>query len=289
MINKKHSKKTIYKFLITSMIFCFLTAIFILPNLDFNIQLIFMILLIFLTYYMVIEFMMAGLILVCLIYFSGFISVAIITKFTEYHTNAVMAFQLSIVISVIYLYIYVKKVDTSQKKLYSNSVIDDVTGIYNKRYYNIKINEEFEIAKEQNQNFALMLIDLDRFKLINDTHGHLFGDEILRSFASLVKSKIRVNDIFCRFGGDEFVLLISDYNEKNFEIISTRIAEAISCLNKRYDKELNGAFTASIGLSVFPEDTSCLDEMLNCADQAMYKAKLHNETQFVKYSSINSA
>lgn len=257
------------------------------PSVDFNLQLIFMILLVFLTYYMVIEFKLVGTIFVIVFYISGFISIAMITKFSEYQYNAVLAFQISIVVSVIYLYRYVKKVAMSKNDLFIKSIMDDVTEIYNKRYYNIKINEVFELAKRDNRKFAVMLIDLDKFKNINDTYGHLFGDEVLKAFANETRSRIRYNDIMCRFGGDEFVLIINDFTEHTYKLISERIKESVDVLNERYQEKLKGSFTVSAGLAIFPHDASELDMLLHDADQAMYKAKESDYTCFVEFGHMD--
>ncbi len=284
----KYPKKRILEFILLALLFALISACTVLKTVDFNVKLIFMILLVFLTYYMVIRFRKPGTIYVLFMSLSGFISILSVTNFNEYHFNAVLAFQIAIVISILYLYIYVAKVEASRSELYQHSIIDDVTEIYNKRYFNLKVIEEYERAKRQNQRFSVLMMDLNKFKSINDTHGHLFGDEILKYFANEVKNKVRTGDAFCRFGGDEFVMLISNYSEESFQLIGKRIEESIDHINSKYHDELKGSFSVSVGLAVYPDDTTSLDDILYCADMAMYEAKLTDKTSFKKYSNLES-
>lgn len=279
-------KNSIYrkkcKFLFVALLICMITAVFIHENLNFNYKLCFMILLIFLTYYMVIEFKRVGTIFVCLIYAIGVVAVGIITRFTEYHTNAVIAFQISIIISVLYLYSYVRKNDIAQKKLYFNSIMDDVTQIYNKRYFNIKLIEEYEQAIINKYEFAIMIIDIDSFKSVNDSFGHAFGDKLLKVLANEIVTCIREEDIFFRYGGDEFVMLISKYTDESLETISGRIKLSIDAVNRKFIKKLNNSLSVSVGLAVFPDDSLDIQELFSLADKAMYEAKKYNETKIMR-------
>jgi len=282
-------KIKILKFIFYSIVFSLLTCTFIIEYFDFNIQLIFMIFLIFLTYYMVIEFKIIGVYFVTLIYSCGIISIAITESFKQYHLNAVMAFQLSIIISIFYLYSHVKKVEVAREKMYNAAIIDELTGIYNKRYFNIKINEQYESAKRNRTKFSIIIIDLDRFKFINDFHGHLFGDEILKSFAKEVSNKIRLNDTFFRFGGDEFIILTNCADEMSFQIFKNRIQLSVDTLNKKYPEELQNPFSVSVGMAIFPDDAPTINKLVMRADQAMYKAKTFNNTSFIQYKYIKDS
>jgi diguanylate cyclase (GGDEF)-like protein len=209
---------------------------------------------------MVIEFKMVGTVFVCIVYAIGFVVIGIITKFTEYHTNAVMAFQISIIISVVYLHSYVTKNDIAQKKMYINSIMDDVTQTYNKRYFNIKLIEEYDYAIINKDKFAIMVIDIDSFKSVNDRFGHAFGDKLLSAFASEIVSCIREEDIFFRYGGDEFVMLIRKYTDESLGTINDRIKLSIDAVNRKFIKELDNTLSVSIGLAVFPDDSIDIQE-----------------------------
>lgn len=274
------------KFLLLALLICMVTSTFIPESLNFNYKLVFMILMVFLTYYMVIEFKMAGTAFVCAIYASGVVAVAITTGFSEYHTNAVMAFQVSIIISVLYLYSYVTKNDIAQKNMYRNSIIDDVTQTYNKRYFNIKLIEEYEHAIMKKDRFAIMVIDIDAFKSVNDRFGHAFGDKLLRAFAREIVSCIRAEDTFFRYGGDEFVMLIRKYTDESLGTINVRINNSIDAVNRKFIKDLDNSLSVSIGLAVFPDDSLDIQELFSMADKAMYEAKEYDETKILRYRAV---
>lgn len=254
---------------------CLISFIYTLPFVDFNMKLICMILLIFVTYYMVIEYKKVGSIFVSIIYLMGFTAVAMTSKFEAYHTNAVMAFQVATLISIYYLNDYVGKNEAANQKLYEHSIIDDLTGIYNKRYYRIKADEELARAKRYKHKFAIILLDVDHFKSINDTHGHLFGDEILKRVAAEVGKSIRKEDSFCRYGGDEFILLVSNYSELGKRRIIERIDDSIRRVNEQIAKDREESISVSLGFGIYPDHAIALDDLFSHADKEMYQAKMH--------------
>lgn len=278
-MNKESSNWKSPRFFFFAFIVCLVTGAYPFQGIDFNLKLLSMILLIFVTYYMVIEYKKMGAIFVSFFYVIGFVVVAIITKFDDYHTNAVMAFQIATLISIYYLYDYVRKNEIANKRLYENSICDDLTNIYNQRYYRIKADEVMARAKRYDLKFAVVLLDVDHFKSFNDTYGHLFGDEILKLVAAEVKKSIRTEDTFCRYGGDEFIILISNYSELARERISERIGTSIQRVNEQIYEELKAPVSISLGFGIYPDQARTLDELFRIADKEMYKAKTHADQE----------
>ena len=157
-------------------------------------------------------------------------------------------------------------ITNDQLRLLSNT--DMLTKSYNRRYFYEIVTEELKIKKVQKRNIALLMIDLDHFKKINDTYGHDIGDKVLISFVQTCKQVMRKNDIFARIGGEEFVLYLPDTDD----ITAIQIAEKIksSLLENEITFAQDLALTVSIGIS---RNTFKLSKLLSQADKALYKAK----------------
>ncbi|MGF1694524.1 GGDEF domain-containing protein [Vibrio lamellibrachiae] len=159
---------------------------------------------------------------------------------------------------------------------------DPLTGVLNRRAFHQQLEQEVENANKASTVFALLFIDLDKFKVINDTKGHHIGDEVLVTFSARLRSNIRPSDIIGRLGGDEFVICLSGlHDEKNIERKITSILEALD-----QPMEIEGesiSMKCSIGVSYYPIQSKDINEVLDLADQAMYEAKKQVESSF--YSS----
>lgn len=136
---------------------------------------------------------------------------------------------------------------------------------------------------ESGGEFALLFIDLDNFKTVNDTQGHLTGDTVLRSFASLLRSTARETDFVCRYGGDEFVVLLPVTCDSDAEALAERIAAAA---RERLGREWG--VTASIGVAFFPEDAGTKNDLISLADQAMYTAKNSGRSRWCRSHAVTS-
>jgi diguanylate cyclase (GGDEF)-like protein len=148
---------------------------------------------------------------------------------------------------------------------------DSLLGIYNRKYFYERI-ERKEINKE-NDKFAIVMIDIDNFKKINDTYGHQFGDKVLINTANIVKDGIDKNDIFARYGGEEFILYIPNFT--NEDVVYNKIESIRHTLEKSqvYFNGESKSVTASFGISFFPLNGTDLSELINKADDLLYKAK----------------
>ncbi len=155
---------------------------------------------------------------------------------------------------------------------------DYLTGLPNRRLFQMKTNEAIEQAQKNGESFALLFIDLDRFKNVNDTMGHAVGDELLKVVGKRLNNCIRQEDIVARLGGDEFVILLASKSLAEIEAIATCIIEEIS--RSFHFKNLDVFVTPSIGISIFPEDGQDYDTLMTKADTAMYLAKENGNRTF---------
>lgn len=174
----------------------------------------------------------------------------------------------------IFKFSYQDEVETDYaKKMYDAALRDGLTGCFNRRYFDERLRSEYSFALRHNVPLGLILIDMDHFKAVNDTHGHLAGDHVLREFSSLVMQRIRTEDVFARYGGEEFALICRDTDLAKSSILAERIRHDSAI--HRYevaDAVLN--VTASIGVAALPHPQIATPEnLIEAADQALYQAK----------------
>ena len=157
--------------------------------------------------------------------------------------------------------------------LQEQAISDPLTGLYNRRYLGEFLPRELARSGRNATPVAVMLIDLDRFKRINDSYGHEAGDIVLTAVGNLLKSSVRGSDIACRYGGEEFALILP---ETGTEIAARRaedIRVAISGLHLIHAGRPLGGITASFGIALFPNHALDADDLLRVADVALYAAK----------------
>lgn len=154
---------------------------------------------------------------------------------------------------------------SAEKDYYAQlAVLDGLTGLYNRRYFKELINLEFSRVKRNASSFSLLMIDIDNFKNYNDTKGHPAGDELLKKAAQVFKNCLREVDLVCRYGGEEFIIMLSQTDKKGAQIVAERLRMQIS---------LYLPTTVSIGVAVFPDDAQDSQALIEKADVALYKAK----------------
>ncbi len=163
---------------------------------------------------------------------------------------------------------------------------DSLTGLYNRKAFLEKLKETLIFAKRYQNERSVFYIDLDKFKEVNDMYGHETGDKLLKEVADRLKISVRETDHVCRFGGDEFTIILNNTNESYPERVARRIMEKIS--EPYYiDNHKIDFITPSIGISTYPKNGHDVDTLINCADTAMYKAK-EERNQYVCYSKIKT-
>jgi diguanylate cyclase (GGDEF)-like protein len=159
------------------------------------------------------------------------------------------------------------------KRAEALSVTDDLTSLYNSRYLNLVLRRETKRASRSGRPLSLLFIDLDGFKAVNDTHGHMFGSRALVEAAAVIRSSARETDVVARFGGDEFALILPDTGGEGAFAVGERIRERIAAHNFLAEDRLNIHLTASVGVATLPDVAASADELMQAADKAMYQVK----------------
>jgi len=153
------------------------------------------------------------------------------------------------------------------------SVRDPLTGLFNRRYLEETLKREIKRAEREAYSLGIIMIDIDHFKQVNDTHGHAAGDAFLKEFGKMLKDQIRQYDVVCRYGGEEFVLMMPgislDFAIKRAE----SLLDKTKALRILYNENVLESVTISLGVAVFPEHGSTGEEVLRSADEALYLAK----------------
>ena len=157
--------------------------------------------------------------------------------------------------------------------LREQAITDPLTGLYNRRYLWEFLRREWIRAKRKDNSLAVIMIDLDHFKRINDTHGHQAGDFVLTAIAGLLRNQIRSSDIVCRYGGEEFALVLPEASLDNVRLRAEHIRAAIKRLDFRHEGVPLGGITASLGVALFPHHADSPDSLIRAADEALYAAK----------------
>ena len=160
----------------------------------------------------------------------------------------------------------IEKEKALRTELYRKSITDELTSLYNRRFFYTKLNEEINRAKRQDRGLSLIMFDVDGFKKFNDKYGHLGGDALLRVVASIIQSSIReFVDSGFRYGGDEFTIILPEAEEETASSIGERI-------QKRFKETASGGLTLSMGMAQFEKEFDC-EDLINLADKRMYQAK----------------
>ena len=149
---------------------------------------------------------------------------------------------------------------------------DGLTGLVVRRYFKERLAGEVEGVSRRGGSLAFLMVDLDRFKAVNDTYGHLVGDVVLREIARLIRGSVREMDLVGRYGGEEFAVALPDADQEVALHIAERIRIAVESTPIRaYDEEVR--ITVSVGLSLCPEHAATAEQLMDQADRAMYRAK----------------
>ena len=154
------------------------------------------------------------------------------------------------------------------------SATDDLTSLNNQRYFKHMLANEVKRHSRYNRPMNLLMIDIDNFKRVNDTQGHLVGDQVLKQVSELLKKNVRNCDHLCRYGGEEFSVILPETTENEAFMVGERIVLAINRYPfKTMDGESVGKLTVTIGLASFPQDAAEPELLLKRADQALYRGK----------------
>ena len=159
------------------------------------------------------------------------------------------------------------------KRIHELTITDDCTSLYNARHMGFILETEIYRSQRYNYQFSLVFIDLDHFKQVNDTHGHLVGSRLLAEIGNALKAHCRLIDFAFRYGGDEFVIVLPQATKENAFVVARRLHKLIGETHWLTSEGLDVHFTASIGVASYPSDAKSKVELLHLADEAMYAIK----------------
>lgn len=160
-----------------------------------------------------------------------------------------------------------------QESLRTQSIRDPLTGLFNRRYLEVSLERELMRAARRSLPLAVLMLDIDHFKRFNDSYGHDAGDALLEKFADVLKRSIRNEDIACRYGGEEFTVVVLEADASGIMQRAEQIRVAVAALAFEHRGEPMPRVTVSIGAAVFPRDGRTADAILRSADMALYRAK----------------
>jgi diguanylate cyclase (GGDEF)-like protein len=165
-----------------------------------------------------------------------------------------------------------RKVSKRARRLRREATVDPLTGLFNRRHLEQVLKREMSFAQRGGHAVSAILVDLDRFKQLNDTLGHAAGDTALRAVGTFLRSRLRAYDIACRYGGDEIVIIVPGADAAAATALAEQLRAGIEQLAV-IDGESAVSLTASLGVASFPQDGTTPDEILQSADAALYRAK----------------
>jgi len=159
------------------------------------------------------------------------------------------------------------------EKIQELTITDDCTGLFNARHLHKTLATEVYRSARFGYQFSVIFIDLDRFKLVNDTHGHLVGSRLLAEIGYLIKAQLRLIDFAFRYGGDEFVVLLPQTGKDPALVVAKRLQESLRAGTFCVEQGLNLSVRASMGLATFPHDAQTPHDIIRRADEMMYMVK----------------
>lgn len=166
-----------------------------------------------------------------------------------------------------------KRIIDLEQSLKEQTIRDPLTGLYNRRCMEETLERELARAERKRGSLGLILLDIDHFKKVNDTHGHQAGDAVLQAVGNFLQVQIRLGDVACRFGGEEFVLILPDATVDVTATRAEQLRKAISQLEVQYNGEMMDPVHLSAGIAVYPQHGTSHDVLLHNADNALYQAK----------------
>jgi diguanylate cyclase (GGDEF)-like protein/PAS domain S-box-containing protein len=160
-----------------------------------------------------------------------------------------------------------------RETLREQAIRDPLTRLFNRRFLEESLERELQLASRKNQSLAVLFVDLDHFKKFNDTFGHDAGDMVLQSLADLFRNFFRATDICCRYGGEEFAIILPESSPQDAAIRADTLRSEVKNLRLKYKKQTLGQLTLSAGVAAFPEHGSTSADLLKIADQCLYQSK----------------
>lgn len=180
----------------------------------------------------------------------------------------------------------IEKRDLQQKnrqlleQLTKMSIKDPLTGLYNFRHMQICLDQEIDRSERYKHSFFVVMIDVDNFKDVNDTYGHLFGDHVLKQLSKVAKGALRSTDRIFRYGGEEFLLIMNEISLPEAKLAVNRLLQAVR-EHTFSSGDHSSKITVSVGCAIFPDDANDKNTLISLADKALYQAKGQGKDQAV--------
>jgi diguanylate cyclase (GGDEF)-like protein len=182
-----------------------------------------------------------------------------------------------------------KELFDAYKKLEILAIQDSLTGLHNRRYFDERYVQEFERARRYGHRLAVVMLDIDHFKAVNDTYGHDFGDKVLKGISGILKNAARASDIVARIGGEEFCLILPEASESSSTAFLERLRiEIEETMFETESKPAPVSVTCSFGITYLNDDIGNAEELLKMADSALYTAKETGRNKVVTYTGSQS-
>jgi len=172
--------------------------------------------------------------------------------------------------------------------LRNQSIRDPLTGLYNRRYLEESLNRELQRAKRAGRNLSVVMLDLDHFKHFNDTFGHQVGDILLKEIAGVIKNRVRAGDLACRYGGEEFSVIVAEVDTDGAYKCTEGIRDAIKHLSLHNRGQTLGTITVSAGIASYPAHADNSEDLMRAADEALYQAKKSGRDRILVHEPLES-
>ncbi len=218
---------------------------------------------------------------------AGFTFVLATSEYWAIHLTMGIGLLIVLIVIPIYFASLVRQLHAALARMRTMANHDTLTGLPNRHSFYEQLRHMLQLAKRNNTQFAVVFVDLDGFKPINDALGHAAGDTVLKSVARRLEQSVRKNDIVARFGGDEFVIILADVHRTAAPSVAQKIIDTVA---RPHDFDGNPiTLTSSVGIASYPESGRSVDDLIAQADAAMYQSKrsgrncfcLDGETQIV--------
>jgi len=170
-----------------------------------------------------------------------------------------------------------------RETLQTQAIQDPLTGLYNRRFFNDALRRELQRSARRDTSMALLMIDLDHFKRVNDARGHEAGDRLLREVAAMLRRGVRAEDVIARYGGEEFMVLLPETGLSEGVVLAERLRMAFKELEVHHGGEPLGPLTLSVGVAARPESGTEVEELVQAADAALYRAKREGRDRVIAW------
>ncbi len=171
-----------------------------------------------------------------------------------------------------------------ERSLRTMSQLDGLTEVSNRRFLDTRLEEEFNRFKRSGRGFSLAMLDIDNFKYVNDTFGHNFGDQVLKTLSRTCGAVMRSSDILARFGGEEFCLVLPDTDLEGATTICERIRQAVESMKVTYNDEADVPITVSVGVARTEPTLESHERLIKNADVALYESKAKGKNRVTAYA-----